>query len=138
MFQLCERLAMIQHFLAGYDFNLPLNDAAVDPELPWARRRLASLAAAEGLDAGYYEAQELADAFLEAACEANEGVEEVSSPARQRLRSILDRGSGYQRELFDELCALPLADAAAHLVWLTAIMRDRGDMHGLVTEAQRS
>lgn len=55
---------MIRDYLATYDFNLPLDDAAVDPDLPLVRRRLASLATAEGLNAGYYEAQELAEAFL--------------------------------------------------------------------------
>jgi len=125
---------MISSYLTNYDFNLPLNDAAVDPDLPWVRRRLASLSASEGLDAGYYGAQELADTLLGAARDANEGIEEDDSPARRRLRETLDRGETYQRELFDEVCTLPLADAAAHLTWLTGLMRDRADMHGPVDE----
>ncbi len=126
---------MIQDYLATYDFNLPLNDAAVDPELPLVRRRLASLAASEGLNGGYYEAQELAEAFLDAAREANAGVEEDDSPARERLRDILARDLDYQRELFEEVCELPLAEAAAHLVWLTDLMRQRVDMAPVISKA---
>ena len=119
---------MIRDYLAGYDFNLPLNDAAGDPELPLGRRRLASLAASEGLDGGYYEAQELAEAFLDAAREANEEIEDDDSPARRRLRDILERDLDYQREMFEEVCEMPLADAAAHLCWLTDLMKRRVDM----------
>ncbi|OAN53509.1 hypothetical protein [Sphingobium sp. TCM1] len=119
---------MIRDYVATYDFNLPLDDAAVDPDLPLVRRRLASLAMAEGLDGGYYEAQELAEAFLDAAREANAEIEDDDSPARLRLRDILARGLDYQRELFEEVCELPLADAAAHLSWLTALMKQRVDM----------
>ncbi|WP_237751514.1 hypothetical protein [Sphingobium sp. DC-2] len=120
--------AMIRDYLASYDYNLPLDDAAVDPDLPLVRRRLASLAASEGLDGGYYEAQEMAEAFLDAAREANAGIEAEDSPARVRLRDILDRDLAYQHELFDEVCQLPLADAAAHLAWLADLMKRRADM----------
>lgn len=119
---------MIRDYLASYDFNLPLVDATVDPALPLLCRRLASLAMAEGLDGGYYEAQELAEAFLDAAREANAEIEDEDSPARLRLRDILARDLDYQRELFEEVCELALADAAAHLVWLTALMKQRVDM----------
>ncbi|PZU06304.1 hypothetical protein [Sphingomonas sp.] len=125
---------MIRDYLATYDFNLPLDDAAVDPDLPLVRRRLASLATAEGLNAGYYEAQELAEAFLDAAREANAEVGDDDSPARLRLRDILDRDLEYQRELFEEVCALPLADAAAHLCWLTDVMKRRVDMARPIAE----
>lgn len=125
---------MIRDYLATYDFNLPLDDAAVDPDLPLVRRRLASLATAEGLNAGYYEAQELAEAFLDAAREANAEVGDDDSPARLRLREILDRDLEYQRELFEEVCALPLADAAAHLCWLTDVMKRRVDMARPIAE----
>ncbi|MFX4087694.1 MULTISPECIES: hypothetical protein [Sphingobium] len=126
---------MIRDYLATYDFNLPLDDAAVDPELALVRRRLASLAASEGLNGGYYEAQELAEAFLDAAREANAGIEEDDSAARIRLRDILARDLDYQRELFEEVCALPLAEAAAHLVWLTDLMKRRVDMAPVVSAA---
>ena len=126
---------MIRDFLAVYDFNLPLDDAAVDPELPLVRRRLASLAASEGLNGGYYEAQQLAEAFLDAAREANAEIKDDDSPARMRLRDILDRDLDYQRELFEEVCDLPLAEAAAHLVWLTDLMRQRVDMAPVISEA---
>ncbi|MBB3357043.1 MULTISPECIES: hypothetical protein [unclassified Novosphingobium] len=119
---------MIRDYLASYDFNLPLDDATVDPDLPLVRRRLASLAVAEGLDGGYYEAQELAEAFLDAAREANAEIADDDSPARLRLRDVLSRELDYQRELFDEVCELPLADAAAHLCWLAALMKQRADM----------
>lgn len=119
---------MIRDYLASYDFNLPLADAAVDPDLPLVRRRLASLAMSEGLDGGYYEAQEFAEAFLDAAREAIAEIENDDSPARLRLRDILARDLDYQQELFEEICELPLADAAAHLAWLTALMKQRADM----------
>ena len=140
---------MIRDYLATYDYNLPLDDAAVDPDLPLVRRRLASLAMSEGLNGGYYEARELAEAFLDrayrpdgalvargepgavlldAAREANAEVEADDSPARIRLRDVLGRELDYQRELFDEVCELPLADAASHLVWLAELMRKRVDM----------
>ncbi|MBS49510.1 MAG: hypothetical protein CMN60_17750 [Sphingobium sp.] len=126
---------MIRDYLASYDFNLPLDDAAVDPELPLVRRRLASLAASEGLNGGYYEAQELAETFLDAAREANAEIAENDSPARVRLRDILDRDLDYQRELFEEVCDLPLAEAAAHLVWLTDLMKRRVDMAPVISTA---
>jgi len=135
MFILCSHDCMIENYFATYDFNLPLNDAAVDPDLPFVRRRLASLAASEGLNGGYYEAQELAEAFLDAAREANAGIEADDSPARGRLRDILERDLDYQRELFEEVCHLPLADAAAHLVWLTEIMKQRVDMAPVIAAA---
>lgn len=119
---------MIRAYLASYDFNLPLNDATVDPDLPLVRRRLASLASSEGLDGGFYEAQELAEAFLDAAREANAEVMNDDSPARNKLRDILERDLDYQRELLEEVCELPLADAAAHLCWLAALMKQRADM----------
>ncbi|WBO21739.1 hypothetical protein [Sphingomonas abietis] len=128
----------IGRYLQGYDANLPLNDAAVDPEVPFVRRRLASLAAGEGLDGGYYEAQELAEAFLDAAREANAGIVDDDSPACVRLRDLLSRDLDYQRELFDEVCELPLADAAAHLTWLTGLMRTRADMAVTADQAKRS
>lgn len=127
-FMVSEEKPMIRDYLATYDFNLPLDDAAVDPDLPLVRRRLASIASAEGLDGGYYEAQELAEAFLEAAREANAEIEDDDSPARMRLRDILGRDLDYQRELFEEVCELPLADGAAHLSWLTQVMKQRVDM----------
>ena len=126
---------MIRDYLASYDFNLPLDDAAVDPELPLVRRRLASLAASEGLNGGYYEAQELAETFLDAAREANAEIAENDSPARVRLRDILDRDLDYQRELFEEVCDLPLAEAAAHLVWLTDLMKRRVEMAPVISTA---
>lgn len=128
---------MIRDYLASYDFNLPLDDAAVDPDLPLVRRRLASLASSEGLDGGYYEAQELAEAFLDAAREANAGVMDDDSPARNRLRDILERDLDYQRELFEEVCELPLADAAAHLCWLADLMKKRADMARPIAEILR-
>lgn len=126
----------IQQFLAHYDFDLPLADAMADPELPESRRLLAALGRNEGLDGGYYETQELAEAFLEAAREANAGVTDAGSPARVRMREILERRLDYQQELFQVVALLPLADAAADLCWLAAIMKDRADMHGTVSRAR--
>src|SRR3546814_19950620 len=118
---LLRRHAMIRDYLASYDYNLPLDDAAVDPDLPLVRRRLASLAASEGLDGGYYEAQEMAEAFLDAAREANAGIEEEDSPARVRLRGMLDRDLAYHHELFAEVVELPLGEAAGHLAWAAVL-----------------
>jgi|EP00456_Euglypha_rotunda_P018771 hypothetical protein len=128
---------MIRDYLASYNFNLPLDDATVDLDLPLVRRRLASLASSEGLDGGYYEARELAEAFLDAAREANAEIMNDDSPARNRLRDILERDLDYQRELFEEVCALPLADAAAHLCWLTDLMKKRADMARPIAEILR-
>ncbi|SEJ91658.1 hypothetical protein SAMN05518849_11831 [Sphingobium sp. AP50] len=128
---------MIRDYLASYDFNLPLDDAIRDPDLPLVRRRLASLAQSEGLDGGYYEAQELAEAFLDAAYEANAQIMDGDSPARLRLNDILARDLAYQHELFEELCHLPLADAAAHLCWLADLMKTRADMARPVAEILR-
>ncbi|SNS68412.1 hypothetical protein SAMN06295912_11268 [Sphingomonas laterariae] len=129
---------MIDDFLADYDFNLPLDDAAVDPELVYVRRKLAHVARGQGLDGGYYEAQELADAFLAAAREANAGIEAPDSPARRQLKDILDRAIPYQRALFDEVAHLPLPDAAAHLSWLTGLMKNRADMFRPVEAARQA
>ena len=125
-------------FLADFDFNLPLDDAAVDPELVFVRRKLAHIARSEGLDGGYYEAQELTDAFLAAAREANAGIENPDSPARRQLEDILDREIPYQRALFEEVGHLPLSDAAAHLSWLTELMRNRADMFPPVEAARQA
>ncbi|MHA3790534.1 hypothetical protein [Sphingomonas sp. YL-JM2C] len=126
----------IQQFLANYDFDLQLSDALADPDLPETRRLLAAIGRDEGLDGGYYEAQELAEVFLEAAHEANAGVTDDDSPARVRMREILGRRLDYQREMFEVVALLPLADAAADLCWLTALMKDRADMHGPVSRAR--
>ena len=82
---------MIADYLAKFDFNLPLIDAVNDPNLAGVRSEIAALALGEGLDSGYYEAQELAEAFLEAARETNAGITDPDSPARDRLADILDR-----------------------------------------------
>ncbi|MDF0545444.1 MULTISPECIES: hypothetical protein [Sphingobium] len=129
---------MIASYLAGFDFNLPLVDAVNDPDLPAVRSQLAALAISESLEGGYYEAQELAEAFLEAAHEANAEINDPHSPARDRLVDILDRNSPYQRCLFDAVATLSLADAASHLVWLTGLMRDRTDMYRPVAAARLS
>lgn len=93
---------------------MPLDDAAIDPEIIFVRRKLAIIARPEGLDGGYYEAQELAEAFLEAAREANADSSDADSPARLRLKEILERGIPYQMAMFGDVCTLPLADAASH------------------------
>ncbi|MCG2841279.1 hypothetical protein L6Q21_09830 [Sandaracinobacter sp. RS1-74] len=129
---------MIDEFLADFDFNLSLDDAAVDPEIVFVRRKLAYIARTEGLDGGYYEAQELTDAFLDAAREANDGITDPDSPARLRLEDILDRDVPYQRALFDVVAELPLADAAAHLGWLTELMKQRADMFRPVEAARQA
>lgn len=129
---------MIEDYLATFDFNMPIIDAVNDPDLAGARSELAALALGEGLDSGYYEAQELAEAFLDAAREANAEITDPGSPARERLSDILDRGSPYQRRLFDKVATLPFADAASDLVWLAALMRGRADMYRPVEAARRS
>lgn len=129
---------MIADYLATFDFNIPLIDAVNDPDLPGVRSELAALALGEGLDSGYYESQELAEAFLDAAREDNAEITDPDSPARKRLAEILDRGSPYQRRLFDKVAALPLADAASDLVWLAALMRGRADMYRPVEAARLS
>ena len=83
-------------------------------------------------------AQELAEAFLDAAREANAEITDPNSPARNRLVEIHDHGSSYQRRLFDKVAPLPLADAASDLVWLAALMRDRADMYRPVEAARQS
>jgi hypothetical protein len=105
------------------------------PLLP-TRRLLAQIGRNEGLDGGYYEARELAEIFLEAGHEANAEMTDANSPVRQRLRELLGRNLGYQRELFQMVAILPLADAAADLCWLAGIMRDRADMYGPVMRAR--
>lgn len=129
---------MIANYLASFDFDLPLVDAVNDPDLAEVRSELAARALGEGLDGGYYAAQELAEAFLEAAREANAEITDPNSPARNRLVEILDRNSPYQHALFDVVATLPLADAASHLVWLTGVMRDRADMYRPVAQARIS
>lgn len=127
---------MIETYLAEYDFNLPLDDAVVDPDVVFVRRRLAEIARPENLDGGYYEAQEMAETFLEAAREANAGITDQASPARVRLEDILDRDTPYQRAMFDTVAELPLADAAAHLAWLADLMKNRADMYRPVIAAR--
>ncbi|CAM4194880.1 Permease [Novosphingobium lubricantis] len=129
---------MIANYLAGFDFNLPLVDAVNDLDIADVRSEIAALALGEGLDGGYYEAQELAEAFLEAAREANAEITDPASPGRERLADILERNSPYQRRLFDAVATLPLADAASHLVWLTGVMRERADMYRPVAQARVS
>lgn len=129
---------MIANYLAGFDFNLPLIDEVNDPDLPGVRSQIAAIALGEGLDSGYYEVQELAEAFLEAAREANAEITDPDSRARQRLAELLDRASPYQRGLFDTVAELPLADAASDLVWLTGLMRNRADMYRPVEAARIS
>lgn len=131
-----EHLTKNEFYLANYDLNLPLDDAAVDPDIVFVRRKLATIARSEGLDGGYYEAQELAEGFLEAAHEANAGITDAGSPARLKMRDILGRGLSYQRDLFDAVAHLPLAESASHLVWLAELMKERADMYHPVAEAR--
>ena len=129
---------MIADYLATFDFNLSLIDAVNDRDLTGVRSEIAALALGEGLDSGYYETQELAEAFLEAAREDNAEITDPNSPARNRLVEILDRGSSYQRCLFDKAATLPLPDAASDLAWLARLMRDRADMYRPVEAARLS
>ncbi len=129
---------MIDDYLADFDFNLPLDDATGDPAIAFIRRKLAHIARSEGLDGGYYEAQELAAAFLDAAKEANAGITDEDSPARLHLGDILDRDGTYQKALFDTVAEVPLAEAAAHLSWLTELMKKRAEMFRPVQEARRA
>lgn len=129
---------MIADYLATFDFNMPLIDAVNDPDLPGARSELAALALGEGLDSGYYEARELAEAFLDAAREANAEITDPHSSARNHLVEIHDNGSPYQRRLFDKVATMPLADAASDLVWLATLMRSRADMYRPVEAARLS
>lgn len=129
---------MIADYLAGFNFNLPLIDAVNDRDLPGVRSQIAAVALGEGLESGYYEVQELAEAFLEAAREGNAEITDPGSPAREHLAEILDRASPYQRGLFNTVAKLPLADAAGDLAWLTKLMRNRADMYRLVEAARIS
>src|SRR3546814_6230481 len=74
--------------------------------------------------------------LFRSAREANAEIADPNSPARARLADILDRGSSYQRCLFDKVATLPLADAASDLVWLTGLMRNRADMYRPVEAAR--
>ncbi len=129
---------MIADYLATFDFNLSLIDAVNDPDIADVRSQIAALALGEDLDSGYYATQELAEAFLEAAREANAEITDPASPGRERLAEILERNAPYQRRLFDAVATLPLADAASHLAWLTGVMRERADMYRPVVEARLS
>lgn len=129
---------MIADYLATFDFNMPLIDAVNDLDLAYVRSELAALALGEDLDSGYYEARELAEAFLDVAREDNAEITDPDSLARERLADILNRGSPYQRRLFDKVAPLPLADAASDLVWLAALMRGRADMYRPVEAARLS
>ncbi|KAJ8134832.1 hypothetical protein OY671_011955, partial [Metschnikowia pulcherrima] len=86
---------MIANYLAGFDFNSPLVDAVNDLDIADVRSEIAASALGEGLDGGYYEAQESAEAFSEAAREANAEITDPASPGRERSADILERNSPY-------------------------------------------
>jgi hypothetical protein len=126
----------MHRWLEGYDFNLPLLDAANDPALSEARRTLAGVGLREGLDGGYYEAQALADAVLAVAQAENRGASGAAAQAMSALDALLAGDAhGYQRGLYVVVAALPAADAAADLCWITDVMRQRADMYQLLAAA---
>lgn len=94
-------------WLANYDFNLPLIDAVNDPDLPDIRSALAALSLGEGLDSGYYAAQEMADAVTLLWSEARDKVPIAHGEAVRHLRDMLARDDlGYQRLLYETVGTL--------------------------------
>ncbi|AOF96052.1 hypothetical protein [Sphingobium sp. RAC03] len=123
-------------WLANYDFNLPLIDAVNDPDLPDIRSALAALSLGEGLDSGYYAAQEMADAVTLVWSEAQDKVPVAHGEAVRHLGDILARDDlGYQRLLYETVGTLLPQDAAGHLAWLVARMAERADMYRVVRAA---
>lgn len=123
-------------WLANYDFNLPLIDAVNDPDLPDICSELAALSLGEGLDSGYYAAQEMADAVTLIWSEAQDQVPLSHGEAIRHLGDILARDDeGYQRLLYEAIGGLMPQDAAGHLAWLVARMAERADMYRVVQAA---
>ena len=121
---------MIESWLAHYDYDLPLEDAARDPELGERRRLLAGIGAGTRLDGGYYDTQALADILLGRAREENDGVPPGQSREADRLAELIENDTtGYQRALYRAVANVPSADAAADLCWLAGLMRQRADMY---------
>lgn len=123
-------------WLETYDFNLPLLDALNDPEIKDVRVQLAALSLGEGLDSGYYEAAELADAVAAMWSEAQDQVRYRLSEAKIALADLLDRaGPGYQLSLYSVVKSLPPSAAAHHLSWLAGQMKTRADMFRVIRDA---
>lgn len=52
-----KAIAMIEPYLATYDYNLPLRDAEHDPDVSARRQMLAAIGYHTALDSGYYDTQ---------------------------------------------------------------------------------
>jgi hypothetical protein len=120
---------MIKSFLADYDYNLPFRDAEDDPDLSARRRTMAAIGCHVGLNSGYFDAQALAGCLLDMAREQNDGVPVGQGDTRNHLEDLLRRDHlGYQKALYRLVAMASAADAAADLVCLTELMRQRADM----------
>lgn len=128
-------MSTISQMLAGYDFNLPLNDALNDPTLSADRRALAAVSMRQDLDDALFSAQELLEALLTLETDARLGVAATASPGTDAIDEILGAdGDDYQRRLYWILSERPLADAVADLIWLTALLRGRAVMYRVLSD----
>ncbi len=123
-------------WLETYDLNLPLLDALNDPDIGEVAAQLAALSLGEGLDSGYYDAEDLADMVAALWSEARDRVRYRLSPARIALADLLDRaGPGYQLSLYSVVKQLTPGVAARHLAWLAGLMKTRADMYRMIINA---
>jgi hypothetical protein len=128
-------MTMIRSLLAGYDFNLPLQDALDDPTLSADRRALAAVSMREGLDDALFSAHELLEAFRTLETDQRLGITAQTSEGAAAVDAILMAdGDDYQRRLYWMLSASAVADAISDLVWLTELLRGRAVMHRAVQE----
>ena len=129
-------MSLITGMLAGYDFNLPLNDALDDPALSADRRALAAVSMRQGLDDALFSAHELLEAFCTLETDVRLKVVPGKSAGSAAIDQILQgEGDDYQRRLYWILSEVGVAEAVLDLVWLTELLRGRARMYRALAEA---
>lgn len=110
-------------FTDGFDLDVTLRDAALDPETRPERRAIANVAIGMAPDDAYYSVREL----REAVAWVHEGV----AGGRTKLAAILGNlCDDYQRAIFYNLAGRGIVVMLDDLLWLERLLEARGRIAG--------
>lgn len=116
-------------FHEGFDLDITLRDASLDPDNRPTRRMIATASIGMGADDAYYSTREL----REAVGWVHEGMPE----GKRRLAAILrnDGADDYQRCLYYSLAGRGVVEMLDDLEWLEALLYARGRLAGKLARA---
>lgn len=110
-------------FTEGFDIDITLRDAALDPDNSPNRRALANLAIGMEVNDAYYSVRELRETI--------QWVHEGVSGGKKRLATILGNDcDDYQRAIYYALAGRGLVNMLDDLVWLEHLLHARGRIAG--------